>query len=247
VAWLVPALLLGWATPVARAQESPRLTLFPAPADPPHEAPLRPNNPYRFLETPAPPHDDSPNGGTAEKHLLGTSWVQVMGGFIHSPISGLGPNRLPTFDVAPINVRLGLILTEPRHEGLLRGVVEGIFEVSAKPVVQGSGNIVVGPGFLLRYSFVQPECRLIPYLQVGAGIAYNDAYQDLSQTAIGQALEFTLQAGVGMRCLLNQSWSLDAEADYLHISNAHMAKRNAGINGVGGTIGFTYYFHTRHR
>jgi opacity protein-like surface antigen len=101
---------------------------------------------------------------------------------------------------------------------------------------------VTGPAALLRYNFVQPEARLIPYVQGGAGIAWNDAYRNQHQIAIGEAVEFTLQAGVGVHYLLSKNWAVGAEADFYHISNAGLARRNAGINAVGGSVGVTYYF-----
>src|SRR5262249_22626245 len=97
----------------------------------------------------------------------------------------------PTFDFLPVTVRLGRMLNAPWDcLGPLRGNLELLAELFTAPVTHGYANIVVGPSVVLRYNFVQPECRLIPYVQCGAGIVYSDAYRDWRQNAIGQEVEF---------------------------------------------------------
>ena len=169
----------------------------------------------------------------------GRCFFEVNGGCYFSQ-PGVGP-RTPTFDFAPINLRLGVSLNDPCFPGYLRGNFQGLLEFTTAPVVSGFGDIVVGPGALLRYSWVQPNSRFVPYFQGGAGFAYNNAFEDRSQRAIGQAIEFTLKAAVGCHYFLSDHCSLDAEAGYIHISNADLASRNLGINAVGGSVGFTLY------
>ena len=119
-------------------------------------------------------------------------------------------------------------------------------ELTAAPIIYGFGNIVVGPTILLRYNFVQPDWRMVPYLQVGGGFVYNDAYRDHSQRALGEAGEFYLQGTGGLHFLLSSCCSLDIEGGYLHISNAGINERNAGINALGGSLGITYFFSKGH-
>jgi Lipid A 3-O-deacylase (PagL) len=82
-----------------------------------------------------------------------------------------------------------------------------------------------------------PTCQ-----QCVPDFAYTDAYQDYSQHAIGQAVEFQLKAAAGFHYCVNEHLSLDGEAGYTHISNADLAPRNLGINSVGSTMGITFYF-----
>ena len=153
----------------------------------------------------------------------------------------------PRFNFAPIDTRLGCMLYSPCPDDcLLRGNVEAILEITAAPVIYSFGSIVVGPTVLLRYNFVQPDCRVVPYLQGGAGFSYNDGYRDKEQRALGQAGEFYLQATGGLHFLLNPHWSLDLEGGFIHISNAGTNERNAGINALGGSLGLTYFFGKRH-
>lgn len=154
-------------------------------------------------------------------------------------------SRNPVFNYAQTNLRIGWMLNSPdRSESFLRGNYEAIFELSNSIIYKGPGNYIGGVTALIRYNFVQPESKLIPYVQAGAGIVYTDAYKDHSQDAIGQAIEFTPQASLGLHCQINKNWSIDAEAMFHHISNAYMADRNVGLNAIGGFIGLTY-FHDR--
>lgn len=171
--------------------------------------------------------------------------LQVLGGAYFAPV-GIGPRATPRFNFAPIDVRLGCMLCSPHLDGCcLRGNVEAILELTTAPIFSGFGDIIVGPTALLRYNLVQPDWRLVPYLQGGGGFVYNDAYRDKLQRAIGQAGEFYLQATGGLHFLLNPSWSIDVEGGYLHISNACTNERNGGINALGGSLGVTYFFGKR--
>lgn len=167
--------------------------------------------------------------------------TQIVSGVLFSPV-GIGPDH-ESFDYAQTNLRLGWMLNTPSENGgFFRGNFEAIAELSGSAVFEGWGNVLIGPTFLVRYNFVQPGWKIVPYAQVGAGFVYTDAYENGNQTAIGQAIEFTPQASVGLKYLACGNWSIDAEFMYHHISNASMADRNGGINALGGFVGATYYF-----
>jgi hypothetical protein len=166
--------------------------------------------------------------------------LQVMAGAYFSHV-GLGPSH-PTYNFAPLALRFGKMTECGWTEGWLRGNFEPMLEFSGAGVFNGFGNFYVGSSALLRYNFIQPDARLIPYFQIGAGVSYNDGYRDPTQAALGQGMEFLVQAQLGVRYFLTQRCSIDIEAGYIHISNAHMADRNLGINALGGSIGISYFF-----
>lgn len=167
--------------------------------------------------------------------------LQVLGGALFAP-TGIGP-KTTTFNTAGLNVRLGWMLSTPsRTGGLLSGNWEAILEMSGAHVVNGFGHYLIGPTLLLRYNFVRPDCRWIPYVQAGSGFVITDAYKDHNQDAIGEAFEFTPQASIGLHYLLRRNLSLDLEGMFHHTSNASLADRNAGINALGGFVGVTYFF-----
>jgi lipid A 3-O-deacylase len=151
-----------------------------------------------------------------------------------------------TLDYWQTNLRLECALNQPGpEESFFRGNFEALLEITGSIIYRGPGTYLVGGTALLRYNFVQPEARFLPYVQAGAGIVFNDIYKDQSQDAVGQAIEFTPQASLGFRYLIRPRWSLDAEAMFHHISNANFSDRNDGINALGGFIGLTYFFNPR--
>ena len=83
----------------------------------------------------------------------------------------------------------------------------------------------------------------MPYFTAGAGGVYTDIPEGLpSGNAIGQSVEFNLQAIGGVRFLINSHWSVNAEAAYRHISNAGMSDPNYGIDQLGGNLGVGFSF-----
>lgn len=166
---------------------------------------------------------------------------QLVSGLLFS--SHIFSNGVRVTNAWQTDLRLGWIFTRPLLEGsLFRGNFEAIAELADAWIYKGPGSYYGGITLLVRYNFVQPGAKLIPYAQVGAGIIYNNAYKDETQNAIGQAIEFTPQAGLGFHYLVKENWSIDLEGVYHHISNAGLAKRNMGLNSFGGLLGVTYYF-----
>ncbi len=159
--------------------------------------------------------------------------------------SGLGP-KTPNFNYVPINLRIGYTCQDTNWTGIMRGCFEPMFEITSGVVWDGFGDYFVGPSLLLRYNYIQPNARLIPYLQCGAGFVFTDAHVDPYEHAIGQEFEFALQASAGLRRMIKPNLSFEAEFKYMHISNANLAPRNEGINAIGGMVGFTYYFQKPH-
>jgi hypothetical protein len=151
-----------------------------------------------------------------------------------------------TLDYWQTNLRLGCALNQPGPaNSIFRGNFEVLLEVTGSYIYKGSGDYLVGLTALLRYNFVRPDARFVPYVQGGAGVVYTDVYKDESQDAVGQSIEFTPQASLGFRYLIRPQWSLDAEFMFHHISNANLSDRNDGINAFGGFIGLTYFFSPR--
>jgi len=141
-----------------------------------------------------------------------------------------------------VALRLGWMLSTPSGEGFFRGNCEFLTELIGAAVVKGPGNGFGGLTLLLRYNFVQPESRCVPYFQIGVGGLYNDVHKSHPQRLFGSAFEFNLQAGFGVRCFVAEHCAIFFEADYRHISNAGLSHRNAGMNSAGGYIGASYFF-----
>jgi opacity protein-like surface antigen len=167
--------------------------------------------------------------------------LQVMTGPLVSS-STLGPD-IPDFDCWQTNIRIGWMLSSPDGDGgVLDGNLELLAELTGSLVYEGFGDYVAGIAGIVRYNVTGLHPRLVPYVQGGVGLVYTDAHQDPTQKAIGQGFNFAPRAGLGFRYLLSESWSLDAEGVYEHISNAGMDDRNAGVNAFGGFVGVTYFW-----
>ena len=177
---------------------------------------------------------------------LGIWNFQFMTGAYFSPVAEIGPEQ-PTYNFVVQSFRLGRTTQIGFANGILRGSLEPVMELNLGESTSDLGNFFIGPSWMLRYNFVQPDRRLVPYYQLGAGFQYNDAYKDQSQQSLGQSVQFLLQAQVGARWFMSERATLGVEGGYMHISNADMADRNGGINAFGFTVGFSYFFGQPYR
>jgi opacity protein-like surface antigen len=169
---------------------------------------------------------------------LAPDTFQLLSGYLTS--SGVGPNPQWPVDYVPVSARFGWYVTDP----FASRAVSLQLDYTAAAITSNFGHFWTGPSLLLRGEW-RPDRALVPYIQAGAGIVFNDAYRDQAQRAIGSVREFNLEADGGLRYRFGPNWSLDAEVTFQHISNADSARRNGGINDVGFRVGFTYTFDHR--
>ncbi len=152
-------------------------------------------------------------------------------------------NVRPSVDYVIDSARFGIMLYNPTGPSLLRGNFEFLGEAFGGDIFHGPGSVLAGVSMFLRYNFIQPGARLVPYYQFGGGGVYTDiAHGPAAGNAIGADFEFNLQSILGLRVLLNSKWSINLEGSYRHISNASLAEPNYGIDQVGGAIGVGYHF-----
>lgn len=171
------------------------------------------------------------------------STVQMLAGGYWSSKS-IGP-KVPRFDMASFTLRTGTMLNAPQDtDAFWRGNLEVLCDLTASYVNGSFGNYALGPALIGRYNFVPQNASLIPYLQVGAGFIYSDAYKDRNQTAIGSEFNTRLFAGVGVHCLLRENLFLDVEGGYQAISNLGLTARGDGVHSLGVQIGLTYFFRS---
>lgn len=188
----------------------------------------------------APPSVTAPPTGTDSLFEAGRIELQSGAGAYWSfiPDSSVRPDM----DYTLSTYRLGIMLSDVHGGGWLRGNTEFLLEGFYGSVVTGPGDWLAGGALQLRYNFVQPEAKWIPYIQIGAGGLWNDIYKDKSQELIGQSFEFNLQAALGLRRQINARWGVTVEAGYRHISNADLADRNRGLDSVGFLVGLVRTF-----
>lgn len=193
--------------------------------------------PWTRGEPPLPPNDFYTKG----------IWnFQFMTGPYFSPVASIGPDQ-PSYNFMIQGFRLGRTTSIGFDSGLLRGSLEPVMELALGESLSDLGNFFVGPSWMLRYNFVQPDRRLVPYYQIGGGFQYNDAYEDQTQNSLGQSIQFILQTQIGARWYISERSTIDLEGGYIHVSNANMSNRNGGINAFGATLGLSYFFGGPHR
>lgn len=170
--------------------------------------------------------------------------VQVVAGYLDSAFL-IEPSR-PSLDWVQAGVRFGWIVDPGRvATNNLKGHFEAIAEISGSSITDGAGDFMGGIGAKIRYNFANPNANVVPYVQLGAGLNFNDVYKDETQGLIGQALEFSLETSVGLRFPVSRNWSVDIEGMFHHISNAGMDDRNIGVNAGGVFVGATYLYGRR--
>lgn len=154
-----------------------------------------------------------------------------------------GGNERPSIDYALSSTRLSVMLYDPCGPGALRGNVELLGELFAGPIFYGPGNFATGVTLFVRYNFIQPDARVVPYFQAGGGGVYSDIEEGAaSGNAVSLSVNFNLQATGGVRFNVNPRWSILAEATYRHISNASLSTPNYGIDQLGGALGVAFSY-----
>lgn len=144
----------------------------------------------------------------------------------------------PTINYTMTEIQFGYMLTEFKETGFFRGNFEVVGEGFGSGIFAGAGSYIAGLTLWARYNFVRPGCRLVPYLQAGAGLVSTD----IDRGIVGQPFNFNLDLGAGFRWFIRPQWALNLEYRYQHISNANTGKRNLGINAQGPILGVSYLF-----
>ena len=170
----------------------------------------------------------------------GAQEVQLVDGAMLS-LSG-NTTRRPELNYAIEAVRYGYIWNDVYGPSFWHGNDEFLVEAFGGEVFKGPGNALGGGMIMVRHNFVNEGCPVVPYVEIGGGALDNDIYHDQSQRRIGEAFEFTLHGGAGLRWMINNHWAFSVEGDYRHISNANLASRNSGLDSLGGLLGLNYLF-----
>lgn len=148
----------------------------------------------------------------------------------------------PEIDYAITSVRFGWMLDDLRS-GLFGGNEEFLLEAFGGTIFEGPGDLIGGATLILRHNFVwRQDAVFVPYFQIGAGGVYTDISDNNTQVSVGLPVEFNLQTSLGARIRINRSWSINAEFEYRHISNAGIDSRNGGVDTGGFLVGLGRMF-----
>jgi opacity protein-like surface antigen len=194
----------------------------------------------------------APDGKDSKKNVVpdefpytqGTKEFQFGGGgFTSFDTESFHNSTRPDMSYALGIVRLGVMLYTPHGDKWYRGNVEAFLEGFGGKIFEGPGSVLGGSEILLRYNFVQPQSKFVPFFQIGGGGVWSDtAYANEVQHLIGSRWSFNLEGELGYRYHFTQKFALEVGVEYRHISNADTASRNRGLNVIGGDLMLCYFF-----
>jgi lipid A 3-O-deacylase len=187
-------------------------------------------------------------GNTEETNSVQAPWFEnafEAGRFEAALTSGVlfsfsGPSRgRPPINYTFNSLQLGYMLNDVNGDSWRRGNLELVGEGFGSAIFEGEGSYISGGTLWLRYNFVpRSSFGLVPYAQAGGGFVSTD----IDHGIVGQPFNFNLDLAVGVRYFVGQSWSLNLEYRYQHISNAGLNQHNLGINADGPILGVSYFF-----
>jgi lipid A 3-O-deacylase len=144
----------------------------------------------------------------------------------------------PNIDYAFGGASAGYMVTHIHGSSIFRGNLELAPELFAADVFDGPGNYVAGATLWIRYNFVQPGWRLVPYIQGGGG----GTALDIPDKFDGKMYNWNLDAAIGLHYFILPNLTLNAEYRLQHISNADMWSHNVGVNTSGPAVGVSLFF-----
>ena len=111
-------------------------------------------------------------------------------------------------------IRWGVV----RSDSWLRGYHQFYVSAIAEPIFKGIENHYFGFNLGMRYNFVQPGCRIVPYISGGVGAGWIDSHPEIPGGQ-GQDFTFNILSAAGISYIVNDHWKIDVGALYQHLSN----------------------------
>jgi lipid A 3-O-deacylase len=134
-------------------------------------------------------------------------------------------------------VRWGVVPRDVWFRGYNQFYVSAI----AEPIFRGIENHYFGVNLGMRYNFVRPGSRLIPYVSGGLGLGWIDSHPEIPGGQ-GQDFTFNILSAAGVSYELNNHWKLNAGVLYQHLSNGGQTDPNPSLNLFGPQVGLSYSF-----
>lgn len=128
-----------------------------------------------------------------------------------------------------------------QNDSWLRGYQQVYVLAMAEPIFRGPENHYFGMSFGLRYNFVRPNSRFVPYASGGVGCGWIDSNARIGGTQ-GQDYTFNILSAAGVSYRVNDRWKADVGILYQHLSNGGQTSPNPSLNLIGPQIGVTYTF-----
>ena len=134
-------------------------------------------------------------------------------------------------------IRWGII----RSDSWLRGYNQFYVSGMAEPIFKGIENHYFGFNLGMRYNFVQPGSRFVPYFSGGVGAGGIDSHPEVPGGQ-GQDFTFNILTAAGVSYIVNDHWKIDVGVLYQHLSNGGQTDPNPSLNLFGPQVGVTSSF-----
>jgi hypothetical protein len=175
---------------------------------------------------------------------LDSGWMPNNIPFLFNPLMGEKWNQNPLdYTLVPIIASLRWHWGNIAAPSFIRGNTDLTFSLSYTDIPRGPEHLYAAFMFGARRNFVQPNWRIVPYVEARAGVGYTDAKGPYGVLyAQGQDLTFNFILGGGVRYNFNPRYSISSGIAYMHVSNAYLSQPKVydyGINVFGPTFGIT--------
>jgi lipid A 3-O-deacylase len=134
-------------------------------------------------------------------------------------------------------IRWGVV----RSDSWLRGYNQFYVSGMAEPIFKGIENHYFGFNLGMRYNFVQPGSRFVPYFSGGVGAGGIDSHPEVPGGQ-GQDFTFNILTAAGISYIVNDDWKIDVGVLYQHLSNGGQTDPNPSLNLFGPQVGVTCSF-----
>ncbi len=134
-------------------------------------------------------------------------------------------------------VRWGVV----QGDNWLRGYNQFYVSAIAEPIFRGIENHYFGLNLGMRYNFVRPGSRFVPYFSGGLGLGWIDSHPEIPG-AQGQDFTFNILSAAGISYRVNEHWKINVGALYQHLSNGGQTDSNPSLNLFGPQVGANYSF-----
>ncbi len=151
------------------------------------------------------------------------------------------------YTLVPIIASLRWQVDDVGGPWILRGNWDVTFSGSLTAIPKGPETRYFSYDMGLRRNFVQRNWRVVPYVDLRAGLGLIDAKGPLGvYYAQGQNFTFTMNLGSGARYNFNSRYAVSAGLNWMHISNNNLSApqySNYGINVYGPMFGIDITLH----
>ena len=127
------------------------------------------------------------------------------------------------------------------HDTWLRGYNQFYVSAMAEPIFRGIENHYFGFNLGMRYNFVRPGSRFVPYFSGGVGADWIDSHPEIPGGQ-GQDFTFNILSAAGVSYSVNDHWKINVGALYEHLSNGGQTDPNPSLNLFGPQVGMNYSF-----